>query len=266
MTFHSSVFRGEVVHLRLRPKRHRLSYKVYMLLLDLDELPNLDRCFRFFGYNRWAPIAFHDRDHGSTTGMALRPWVENHLRNSGINPDGGTIRLLCFPRIFGYTFNPISVYFCYRRDGNLDAILYEVCNTYRERHTYVMPVSGNDSVVIQQICQKKLYVSPFIGMEAVYHFVIAPPGETVSILIREDDSEGHLLTASFHGDHSELNARTLARSFGEFPLLTLKVIVAIHWEALKLWLKGVPIFTHVPATTPIQSSMTPAPPHNSRHV
>ena len=266
MTFHSAVYHGAVVHLRLRPKRHRLRYNVYNLLLDLDELTSLDRRFWFFGYNHWAPISFHDSDHGPTTGLALRPWVEDHLRKSGVDPDGGSIRLLCYPRIFGYTFNPLSVFFCYRRDGGLAAILYEVCNTYRERHTYVMPLVGNDSVVIQQTCQKELYVSPFISMDADYHFSIIPPGETVSIIIREEDSDGPFFTASFHGVHSELNARSLARSFAAFPLLTLKVIVAIHWEALKLWLKGVPFFSHVPAPMPVQSSMTPVPPQNSRNV
>ena len=140
MTLHSAIYEGDVVHERLRPKRHRLKYHVYSLLLDIDELPALARRFWLVGYNRWKPLAFYDRDHGLADGSSLRPWVEGHLVRAGLPVDGGPIRLLCYPRIFGYVFNPLSVYFCYTRGRQLHAILYEVCNTFKERHTYVLLV------------------------------------------------------------------------------------------------------------------------------
>lgn len=255
MTLHSAIYQGEVVHDRRRPKRHRLRYRVFSLLLDLDELPLLDRRFSLFGYNRWAPLAFFDRDHGPTTGAPLRPWAEARLREAGIEPDGGPIRLLCYPRIFGYVFNPLSVFFCYRQDGRLAAILYEVCNTYRERHTYVIPVHDPKAAVIRQECAKALYVSPFIGMDADYRFRIVAPADTVSIVIRQEDAQGLLLAAAFRGARIALSGRSLARSLASFPLLTFKIVAAIHWEAAKLWTKGFRVFSHVTPATAVGTSV-----------
>jgi len=255
MTWWSAIYEGVVVHERLRPKRHRLRYSVFTLLLDLDELSDLDKRFALFRYNRPAPFAFYDEDHGPTTGEPLRNWTEARLREAGLEADGGPIRLLCYPRIFGYVFNPLSVYFCYRRDGQLAAILYEVCNTYKERHTYVIPVDDPERPVIRQNCGKQLYVSPFIGMDADYHFRIVPPGDGVNVVIRQEDADGLLLAASFQGRREELSRWTLARTLIRFPLLTLKVMAGIHWEALLLWLKGTGVFSHQPALDPIQSSV-----------
>tara|TARA_R110000772_G_scaffold215694_2_gene326315 strand:- start:160992 stop:161774 length:783 start_codon:yes stop_codon:yes gene_type:complete len=255
MTLASAIYEGDVVHQRKRPKPHRLRYSVFSMLLDLDELPALPKVSRLFGHNRFALLAFHDRDHGPADGSALRPWAEQHLREAGIDPDGGPIRLLCYPRIFGYAFNPLSVFFCYRRSGALIAILYEVCNTFKERHTYVIPVADQSRPVIKQSCAKALYVSPFIGMDASYQFRIVPPGETVRIIIRQEDSEGLLLAASFAGDRRPFSPRSLTRALVRFPLLTLKVMAGIHWEALKLWLKGLPVFQHSPAARRVQFSI-----------
>lgn len=255
MTLQSAIYRGSVVHERLRPKRHSLRYAVFSLLLDLDELPELDRRFRLFAHNRFAPLSFYDRDHGPTTGAALRPWVEDRLREAGIEAKGGPIRLLCYPRIFGYVFNPLSVFFCYRPDGGLAAILYEVCNTYSERHTYVIPVAGSKRPIVRQTCRKSLYVSPFIDMAADYHFRVLPPDDEVSIVIRQEDAGGLLLAACFRGEREEIDERALARILLRFPLQTLKIITAIHWEALRMWLKGFRVFSHNPAATPVDSSI-----------
>lgn len=255
MKLASSLYCGTVFHKRLRPKPHKLRYRVFSLLLDLDELPDLDRRFRLFGYNRFAPLAFHDADHGAADGSPLRPWVEQRLDEAGLNPDGGPIRLLCYPRIFGYVFNPLSVYFCYRRDGGLTAILYEVCNTFGERHTYVIPAPDSPAGIVSQRCRKALYVSPFIGMEAEYQFRIRPPGGDVAVIIHEGDSGGPLLIASFHGERTPITGTALASILARFPLLTLKVMAAIHWEALRLWLKGTRPHRHVPAAAPVQSSV-----------
>ncbi len=255
MTISSAIFRGKVTHERLRPKRHRFSYSVFTMLFDLDELSELDGHGVLFGYNRRALLSFYDRDHGPTTEEALRPWVEERLRDAGQEPDGGAIRVLCYPRIFGYVFNPLSVYFCYHRDGGLTAILYEVCNTFGERHVYVIPTDGCDRPVIRQSSDKKLYVSPFIAMETKYHFRIAPPSDRINIIIRQEDGDGLLFAAGFNGERSNLNRRSMMRCLAEFPFLTVKVAVAIHWEALLLWAKGLQVFSHTPATQPVDSSV-----------
>jgi DUF1365 family protein len=239
----------------LRPKKHRLKYDVFSLLVDLDELPLLGRQIGIFGYNRRAPLSFYDRDHGPTTGEALRPWAEARMRDAGLEPDGGPIRLLCYPRLFGYVFNPISVFFCYRRNGDPAAILYEVCNTYRERHTYVIPVAESNGRAIRQTCRKSLYVSPFIDMEAGYEFHILPPGENLRVLIRQEDAAGLLLVASFCAKREPFTAGGLASCLIRFPLMTFKIIAAIHWEALRMWLKGYPVFSHNPAADSIESSI-----------
>lgn len=255
MTAESAIYHGPVIHERLRPKAHRLRYRVFSLLLDLDELPVLDQSLRLFAHNRSALFSFHDRDHGPATGGALRPWVEDRLRDAGLVPDGGPIRLLCYPRMFGYVFNPLSVFFCYDREGALTAILYEVCNTFKERHTYVLPVSDPARPVIRQACEKRLYVSPFIAMAATYRFRIVPPGDSVNIVIRQEDADGLLLAAAFRGRRRALTDRALAAAALAFPLLTLKIVAGIHWEALKLWLKGLPVLPHHPAPAPVQSSV-----------
>lgn len=255
MSLQSAIYSGPVVHERFRPKRHHLRYGVFTLLLDLDELPDLDRRYGLLAYNRRGLLSFHDADHGPTTGENLRPWVIARLAEAGMEPDGGPIRLLCYPRVLGYVFNPLSVYFCYRRNGSLAAILYEVCNTFRERHTYVIPVTEGAREVVRQRCRKALYVSPFIDMKADYHFRIVPPSDGVNIVIRQEDADGLLLAAAFKGTRTELTRAALLRCFARFPFLCLKVISGIHWEALKMCLKGFPVFAHSPAAAPVRSSI-----------
>ena len=255
MTHKSAIFRGMVTHKRLRPKRHDFRYQVFTMLFDLDELPQLDRYKGLFGYNRRALLSFFDCDHGPATGEPIRPWVEERMREAGLVPDGGPVHLLCYPRILGYVFNPLSVYFCYRRDGSLSVILYEVCNTFDERHAYVIPIDDSDQAVIRQSCNKKLYVSPFIAMETTYHFRIVPPADRINVAIRQEDAEGLFFVASFKGDRSPLTRRSMIGCLVAFPLLTLKVTAGIHWEALLLWAKGLHVFSHTPAIRAVDSSV-----------
>ena len=236
----SALYFGTVTHQRLKPVRHELNYRVFSLLLDLDELPALARRLRLFSHNRFNLFSFHDRDHGLRDGTSLRPYVEGQLARAGIALGGGPIRLLTFPRVLGYVFNPLSIYFCHDADARLRAILYEVSNTFGEQHSYLIPVSGQDGLVSQS-CAKEFYVSPFMEMACRYEFRLSAPGETIAVYIRQSDRAGPILHASLAGARAELTDRTLARAFLTHPLMTLKVIGGIHWEALRLWRKGLKI-------------------------
>lgn len=240
--FTSALYHGAVVHRRLRPKSHKLRYGIFNILFDLDELPALDREFRFFSRNRFNLLSFHDRDYGDGK-LPLRQHVEAVLQRHGLDIAGGPIRLLCMPRMLGYVFNPISVYFCHRPTGELAAILYEVSNTFGERHNYLIPVSGNTEEAVAQTSEKRFHVSPFLPLNLRYRFRIAPPAETVGVSVHVHDQQGLLVAASLSAKRMELTSGALLRTFIMFPLLTLKVVAGIHWEALKLWLKGVKVHT-----------------------
>lgn len=238
-----AIYTGLVVHQRLRPKAHRLRYRVFSLLLDLDELPAIGARSWLLAVNGPGLLSFRESDHGD--GGPLRPWVERQLREAGLAVDG-PMRVLCYPRMFGYVFNPLTVYFCHHGDGRLGAILYEVHNTHHERHAYVLPADGEAGERVRHACAKAFFVSPFVPMDCTYDFTITPPGERVQIVIREADAEGPLLTASFAGEREPLTDAGLARALLRHPLMTLKVTLGIHWEALKLLAKGLRIHRHAP--------------------
>jgi DUF1365 family protein len=236
----SALYVGHVRHRRLRPRRHALAYRVFALLVDLDELPELGRRFRFFSHNRFNLFSFFDRDYGAGERGDTRPLrgqVEDMMVEAGIEPDGGAIRLLTMPRILGYAFNPLSIYFCHGRDGAPRAILYEVRNTFGERHSYFLPAEG--VAPYRQNCAKQFHVSPFLPMDLSYEFVVTPPAEAYRIAIIERDGAGVMLTATQNMDRAALTDRAMLRAFFTHPLLTLKVIVGIHYEALLLFAKGV---------------------------
>ena len=225
---------------------------MFSLLLDLDEVDALSQRLRLFGANRAAVFSFHDKDHGIGDGN-LRGWVAAQLAAAGIVLAAPSISILCYPRILGYVFNPLTVYFC--RDGEaLRAILYEVHNTFGEKRTYVIPVPPG-ATTVEQSCVKELYVSPFVPMQCAYRFHIEPPGERVLVAIDETDAQGLLLKASFAGTRRPLSDRELLRALLAYPLMTLKVTAAIHWEALKLWLKGVPFIPRRPAVSRVATSV-----------
>jgi len=234
----SCLYDAVVVHQRTRPVAHRLRYRVATLLLDLDELPALGRRLRLFAHNRAGVVSFHERDHGAGTPAGLRGWVEAQMRAAGLAPDGGPIRLLAMPRVLGHVFNPLSVFFCHRRDGALAAVLYEVNNTFGQRHSYLVPVT-DDARPLRQGCDKAFYVSPFLPMDMTYRFRVEPPAEQVSIGVFGHDAEGLLLTATLSGQRRALTDAALLGAVLRMQMLSLKVVAGIHWEAAKLWRKGV---------------------------
>lgn len=245
----SCLYEGQVMHCRLRPVHHRFVYSVFSLLLDLDELGALDRRLRLLSHNRFNLFSFDDRDHGARDGSPLRPWIEAQLAAHGIDAGGGRVFIHCLPRLLGYVFNPLSLYWCYDRGGALRAVLFEVKNTFGGQHVYVLPVSAGHAAgaPVRQRAAKLFYVSPFIGMDAEYRFNVREPEEHLSILIRETIPEGDLLIATHAGRRRVLGDGALIRALVLFPLVTLKVIGAIHWEALKLWFKGVRLHRRPPA-------------------
>lgn len=236
----SALYPGHVTHARLKPRMHKLSYRVYSLLLDLDELDTVDRRLGWFSVDRFNLFSFYRKDRGDGTGHDLKGQVESAMRTAGVEPDGGPIRLLTMPRLCGWAFNPISTYFCYRLDGGVAAILWEVDNTFHQRHAYMIPVeqTGPGGEIVQH-CDKAFYVSPFMDMDLRYEFHVYPPEETLSIRIDTFDAEGKVLGARHVARKQALTDGALLRAFFAIPFLTLRVIGGIHWEALKIWLKRV---------------------------
>lgn len=249
----SALYHGAVVHRRFTPKTHALSYRVFSLLADLDELPDLSRRLTLFGYNRRAVLSLHDRDHGPGDGTPLKEWVTRELDAAGIAA-GGPIRLLCYPRLWGYTFNPLSVFWCHRPDGSLAAVLHEVHNTFGDRHCYLAAVDDREAgaKLVRHSAAKDFHVSPFLPMDLTYHFTLRPPGEKVAVGIDETDPAGtRVLHASFGGTRRALSDAEILRSVVRHPLMTVKVIAGIHWEALRLWRKGLTVYRHAGERPPL---------------
>jgi len=236
----SALYAGSVMHRRLRPVAHRLRYRVCWLLVDLDELPALSRRLRLFSFDRFNVFSLYQRDYGD--GGCLRARVEHLLQASGLSAEG-SIHLLTMPRLLGYAFNPLNVYFCRRADGVLHAVLYEVNNTFGARHTYLIEVhgaAGRPERIVQH-CAKQMHVSPFLDLDMRYRFDVDPPlpdKESLRVSVTASDLGGTVLTAVLDARRQPLNDFALLRSLLVFPFVTLKVIVAIHWEAMWLWLKG----------------------------
>lgn len=228
------VYEGVVAHARLKPVRHRLRYKVFSFLLDLDALDETTARLRFFSYNRFNLFSVYDRDHGAPAGLAAD--VRAMLADAGVDA-GGRILMLCYPRMLGYVFNPLTVYYCHDGAGEIAAIIYEVRNTFGGRHCYLIPVDSAGGP-IEQAADKALHVSPFIDMDMRYRFSLSRPSDRISIVIETGDSEGPLLTASFVGAGAAIADRKLLALFFRYPLMTVKVIAGIHWEALRLLFKG----------------------------
>jgi hypothetical protein len=230
------------MHRRLAPRHHRFKYRVFSMLLDLGDLPRLDRQMRLFAWNRWGLFSFHDKDHGD--GRDLNAWLDGLLEEAKLDGSGQRY-VLCYPRILGYVFNPLSVWFCHDDADRLTAVVYEVHNTYDERHAYVLPV-GEDMQLVRHGCAKQFYVSPFLSPDCRYQFRIRPPAEDVAIAIHQEEAGRPILNASFAGTRRPLTDRALLAMLLRYPLMTVKVVAAIHFEAIRLMLKGIRRHPHHP--------------------
>ncbi len=248
----ATLYAGEVSHVRHIPFLHRFSYKIWMLYVDLDEIDELAARSKYFAHNRFALTAIYDKDHGYRDGSAPRAYAQAALDQAGLGEYGATIRLLAMPRLLGYAFNPISFYFCHDAQGRLGAVLHQVKNTFGGQVGYVMPVA-TEAGAIRQSAPKTMHVSPFFDMQGGYQFTLTPPGERFVVSI-EYGAEVKRLTAAMRLRGQPFSDAALLRQALLIPFTSFKVIAAIHWQALKLFLRGakfhaIPKAAHAPIVT-----------------
>ena len=231
----SCIYNGVVKHQRFKPIKHSLNYKIFSILVDLDEVETLANNISIFSLNKFNIFSFYNLDHGPRDGSLLKNWVLKNIKKFNISNNITKIKLLCYPRIFGYVFNPLSIFYCYE-NNRLKAIFYEVKNTFNEQHTYIFKIKNDEK--IEQKCKKKFYVSPFMDMETYYNFKLLNPKDKLSIFIKQTDGEETVLTATQTGDKKEFSFKQLLINFFKYPLMTIKIISSIHYEAFFLWKKG----------------------------
>lgn len=233
--FAHRLYVGDVMHMRLRPFGHKFRYRVFTSLLDIDRLDQAAQTF--FRINRFGLFSFSEKDHGARDGTALRPWVEHLLAENGLSrPE--RIMLLSMPRFLGFAFNPLSVYYCYDANDDLESVIYEVKNTFGDQIPYVIDIRTDADGAARHSQEKGMFVSPFIEMDQTYRFTIRPPDEKLAVRIKQSDGGGDTLIASQNGSIRPLTNATLLKLTATHPLAALKVVAAIHWQALKLAIKG----------------------------
>lgn len=242
---------GPVMHARLKPVGHRFTYQVFALLIDLSQVQAAGRLSRFFSVDRPNLLSFRQKDHGPTgAGDDPATAISRILTEAGLKTPPKRLLLLCYPRVFGFVFNPISIYFAYDSNDELVGLVYEVRNTFGDKHCYVAPIKPGElsEAGLRQSREKVFYVSPFLAPRLFYHFRIRPPDSGgLAVRILEKDIEGPILAASFSGRPLAITDLACLRLAFGLPLMTLKVVAAIHFEALRLWFKGVRFFHRPPA-------------------
>ncbi|MFZ6817769.1 DUF1365 domain-containing protein [Undibacterium sp. Ji22W] len=246
----SSILQAFVMHHRLRPRKHKFVYPVFMLRLDIAELcaPSSPLSSAMLGINRWRPLSIYFKDYGPRDGTNLEVWIRGLLRsqNVGDKPidDIERIELLSFPRVFGYAFNPISLWYCYDGDSELKVIVAEVNNTFGEHHFYLLKPTDGEAITSKTrlICEKKMHVSPFCEIKGHYQFKFTETSKKSVAHIDYHDDDGLLLQTAIAGKRHAFNIAALLKCLCKQPFLTLGVFARIHWHALLLWLKRVPFY------------------------
>lgn len=237
-------YAGDVMHARLRPREHRFRYRVFMALLDLESPSPAPSRLRWFSSDRFNLMSVRQRDYlPDRVGDDLLARARHAFASFGVDVEGARVLLMTMPRVAGYAFNPISVYYAVDGEGALRGALYEVRNTFGERVVYEAGAGPGEALGPHET-EKALHVSPFLPMGLRYRFRLAPPAERANLTIVESDAEGVVLTALFSGGRVEASDANILRLFFSLPFMTLKVILAIHFEALRLFLKGFQVHRH----------------------
>ena len=236
MGIESCIYVGNVMHMRLVPKKHKFRYGIFSLFLDIDSLEKINNKLKLFSLNRFGLISVHYKDHAARKNQGLRPWVDSLLEKNNLQL-ADKVFLLSFPRILGFGFNPLSIYFCYREE-KLCSVIYEVKNTHGDQIPYAFQVDVDRDGIIRHHQKKEMYVSPFLDMQQIYYFTIHPPSTRLAVRIKEVGREGKVLIATQNGRAKPLTDRNLLIVLLLYPLMGIKVILAIHWHALKLFFKG----------------------------
>ena len=239
----NSILTGQVRHRRVRPKPHAFTYDMWHVLLDIDELPQLDRDVTGFAYNRRGPTSFRDTDHLGPLALPIREKLQRFLAGRGVELPGGRVLLQTSLRVLGYTFNPVSWFWCHDEDGELALVVAEVNNTFGETHCYVLDdLQWTGAHRVEAFDQKVFHVSPFLPVDGLdYRFVLRPPslagtaGERVAVHMDVSDADGHLFDATVGQRRTPLTTGSLWRQLLRMPWVTFKTIVAIHFEALFIW-------------------------------
>lgn len=238
----SCVYVGTVRHRRRRPTVHDFRYRAYMFYLNLDELDEITRRVRAFSLNRFNLVSFHETDYMDRTPGSLKQKVLSFIREQrGREVAARQVFMLTNCRILGYVFNPITLYYCQTLGGALDAVVAEVTNTHGERCHYLLEAPDGGGSSLRGRARKTMDVSPFISMNAVYDFHLPEVGDRAAVGIVEREADTHVLDAQFWGERRPLTSAQIARLLVTHPLMTLKTITAIHAEALRLYLKRVPV-------------------------
>jgi DUF1365 family protein len=237
------LFSGRVAHVRHVAPANKFFYRIWMLSVDLDRLDEIAAGSRLFRRRRFAAVALHEADHGPRDGSPLRPWVTAQLQAAGLAEAAARIHFVCIPRVLGFAFNPIAFFFCHDTDGKLRAVLHQVKNTFGDQHCYLMPVTPADGGLVRQSARKRLHVSPFFDMQGGYRFSFAAPDFTAAetdftLAIRYGTQAERRLTASMRLHGTKLTDAALLRVIATMPLMPLKVVAAIHAQAIRLWWRG----------------------------
>ena len=237
----AAILTGKVMHRRLRPKVHQLDYRLFALLLDVDRIDETAARLRFFSAGRFNLLSFRAADHGDGSNVPLRAQADAMCARAGIaRPQ--RVELFAMPRLLGFAFNPLSLWLCHGAEEQLNAIIYEVHNTFGERHFYVAAASGG--AIERHSAAKAFHVSPFLPMDLDYRFRLRTPGERMLLGIEVRDSAGPVLVAVQRMERRALSDGAILRAAAAMPLMTVKVVAGILWEAARLWLKGIVVHRH----------------------